>query len=177
MEEWDLTEVLVERPQPTDEVPVYLNEVASHAKVALMKAHSRATGEELERIDKELSEVEEALERSKYVIHLRGIPSRMREDINSKALSEFPMKLSVMGYDDPLNARERNARENLLLWHAQITNVVNPKGQSKKSWTLDEIEKFAATLPTAAQNIIDQRIKALTEASEKFMVESKNPDF
>lgn len=175
---WDLGEVLAERAQPTDSVTIYLNEKASYAKGKLLEAHSRETDKEaLKLIDTELSKVEEDLEKRKYVVNITAVPSRMREDIASRALADFPIKANMFGQDDPENAMLRNRHQNDLVWAAQIVSVVNPAGAVKSDWTIEEIQKFSAALPVAVQESIDKAIRELTLASEKFTVGSKNTDF
>lgn len=175
--EWDLGEVLVERDQPTDKVDVYLNEVASYAKARLMQAHATASADAVTAIDEQLDKIEKDLENSRYVVHIRAVPSRMREDIASKALAQFPLKLNMFGQDDSSNALDRKKYENDLIWHAQIVNVENPHGRSKTNWTFEQMQKFANSLPTAAQRAIDAKIREVTELAEQYTVKSQDIDF
>lgn len=176
--EWDLGDILIERKQPKDLVTVYLNEVASYTKVQLLKEHARTKdGDKLSELEDAIAEIDAELEKSKYVIHLTAVPPRMREDIASKALSTFPLKLDILGRDDMANARQRMEYENDLIWLAQITDVVNPRGQSRKQWTLDQIQAFSQALPTKATQAIDKAIKALSEAAEEYTIRSQNLDF
>lgn len=176
--EWDLGEVLTERAQPTDEVTIYLNEVAAYAKSKLTEAHSKATDPaEVKKLEKQLADIEKDLEASRYVIHLRGIPSRMSENLVSEAMHKFPLKLDFMGRDEPENAMNRLKHQNNLLWNAQITNVVNPKGASKKTWSVEETEQFAGQLPVSAANAVDEKIKELGERVNSFIVASQSVDF
>jgi len=175
--EWDLVDVVAERAQPTTFVNVYLNEVASYEKVQLLKQHTKAKPSEVDEIDTQLSKVQEELERSKYVFHLTAIPSRMREDIASQAAVKFPIKRTIFGEDEPENALTRLKYNNDLIWLAQITDVVNPDGKSRKTWTLEEISDFADRLPTKAQQYIDEAIKQLSLEAEHFTASSKNADF
>jgi hypothetical protein len=175
---WDLQEVLAERKQPTKTVAVFLNEVASYGKAELLVIHAKTTdAEALKIIDDELSNLEADLEASKYTIHITAVPSRMREDIASKAMHAHPIKSNFMGQDDSANALERQKYENELVWAAQVFRVDNPQGQSKTSWTFEEMKQFAESLPTAAQRAVDAAIRELTVAAEKFTVESKTSDF
>lgn len=176
-ETWDLAEVVSERKQPTAKVGIYLNEEASHTKVQIMAMYANAKTDEVQVLDDKLEALEKLLESSKYTVHLQGIPARMREDINTQAFVAFPAKPDFLGRDDPMNARDRQRKEGDLLWLAHITDVVNPRGKSKKDWTEGSIHQFASGLPLAAQNAIDAAIKKLAEDSEKFTVEAQNPDF
>lgn len=189
---WDLADVISDRIQPTDEVTVYLNEVAAYAKSkvqdALDKAAKAKNVKEVETLTKKLEEVDAELEATAYTIHLTGVPSRMREDIASKALSEYPFRLDLMGRDEPANAQKRLERENALLWHAQIADVVNARGQHKRDWTVGTklpdgsyedgtIDLFIGNLPTSAQVAVDTAIKQLAIRVNQFSVASKTPDF
>ena len=176
--EWDLGEVLTERPQPKDEVVVYLNEVAAYAKSKLRELHSITTdSKELKEIEGQLEGIEKDLEASRYTVHLTGIPSRMTENLVSEALHKFPLKLDFMGRDDPINALDRMKHQNNLLWNAQITSVVNPSGKSKKSWSIEETQAFATGLPVSVQNAIDAKIKELADRVNDFTVKSQSVDF
>ena len=176
--EWDLGEVLTDRAQPTDEVTVYLNEVAAYAKSKLTEVLAKTTEPaEVKKLEKQLADIEKDLEASKYTIHLTGIPTRMSENLVSKAMHEFPLKLDFMGRDDPENAMNRLKAQNNLLWNAQITNVVNPKGASKRSWSVEETEQFAGQLPVSAQNAVDEKIKELAKRVNDFTVKSQSIDF
>lgn len=176
-ETWDLGEVLAERTQPTAEVNIYLAEAASARKNALRNRLSVASVEDAPAIEKELAEVDEEIQAAKLTVVITAVPSRMREDINSKALAKFPFKRdNLFGHDDPVNAKNRSKFENELIWQAQIVDVIKG-GKHKRNWTLEEIQRWSNTLPTAVQNVIDSQIKALTEAAERFTVESQNQDF
>lgn len=175
--EWDLAEVLVERKQPKAKLSIYLAEQASARKVSLLKRQAKLkAGEELDAVERELEQVEKEIQASKYIIYLTGVPSRMREDISSRAMADFPFKLDFLGRDDPANARERQKRENLLIWLAQIEDVER-NGKHRRNWTQEQMEEFMASLPTAVQNMVDLTIKELTESSERFTAESANADF
>lgn len=189
---WDLSDVISDRAQPTDEVTVYLNEVAAYAKSKVQDALDKATKakniKEVESLTAKLDEVNAELEATAYTVHLTGVPSRMREDIASRALSEYPFKLDLMGRDDPANAQKRLERENALLWHAQVVDVVNAHGQHKRDWTVGTkqpdgsyedgtIDLFIRQLPTSAQIAVDTLIKQLAVRVNQFSVASKVPDF
>jgi hypothetical protein len=176
--EWDLGEILVERKQPKDSVTVYLSEAASYARVQLQKEYARTKdGEKLSKLEDAIAEVDAELEKYKYVIHLTAVPPRMREDISSKALSQVPMKLDLFGRDDPSNAKARIEYENILVWLAQIEKVVNPRGQLRTSFTLEQMQAFTDALPIKAQKAVDEAIAALSKAAEEYTVRSQNVDF
>lgn len=175
---WDLAEFVADRQQPTAVVNVYLNEYASHAKTQLLKAHGKSTPSEVEELDKQLEEVEAQLEASKYEIHLRAIPARMRQNIHSKAMSTYPAKKNLLGQpaeDDPAEARIN--LENNLLWQACITKLITPSGQEFENPSEGDIEMLVNGLPSTAQATIDSQIRELHEAAERFTAEVKNPDF
>lgn len=175
---WDLAEFLADRQQPTATVTVYLNEYASHAKVQLLKAIGSASTSEEPELSKQLDEVEKQLEASKYEIHLRAIPARMRQNIHSKALSSYPYRKNLLGQlgdDDP--TVERVNLENNLLWQACIAKVVTPSGKEFENPTEGDIELLVNGLSSTAQSLIDSQIRELHEEAERFTAEVKNPDF
>src|SRR5690606_15696612 len=137
-----------------------------------LKAHAKATGPEVEELDKQLAEVEAQLEASKYEIHLRAIPARMRQNIHSKALSSYPYKKNLLGQlgdDDP--TVERVNLENNLLWQACIVKVVTPSGKEFENPTEGDIELLVNGLPVTAQSLIDAQIRELHEEAERFTAE------
>lgn len=176
-DEWDLGEVLAERKQPSTEVTIYLSEELSYAKAELMSNADKVKDSDLERFNERIAEIDQALEEAKYIVHLTGIPSRMRDDISSKALSQKPYKLDWTGRDDALNQIEREKIESTLVWHAQISSVDNPHGNSKNSWTIEQITQFHEALPHAARNAVSEAIAELAEKSEQYSVKAKNIDF
>lgn len=175
---WDLADILAEREQPTTEVKIYPSEKLSAAKAQLEESLLKLTdGDEREAVENSIEEINRALKDVEYTVHIRNIPRRMREDITSRALHDFPVKPNFLGQDDVLNARDRQARETHLLWTATITDVVNPRGEHKTDWTVEQMTEFEAALPTPAANKIDAAIKKLHEEAEKFTAENLNPDF
>jgi len=177
-ESWDLAEVLVERQQPKGSVAVFLNEELTYAKSLLMEAHSTAKPESVKTLDEQIAKVDEELKKHRYEIHFTALPRRMRDDIESKAMHKFPIKPNMLtGADDPINAQQRGDYQNLLLWHAHIENVINPAGANREVWTLEEMEKFYGQLQIPARNAVIQAINKLNDDTERFTVESKNPDF
>lgn len=178
MTSWDLGDFLADRQMPESTVVIHLNEFASHAKAQLLRAHAKATGEEVAELDKKLEEVEEALAASRYEIHLRAISSDMREDIHERALEKFPEKRNFLGQpseDDP--TRQRIRFENLLLWQACIRKMVTPKGDVFENPTDGDVEALDTGSPSGAKNMIDRAIRELHEDAERFTAEVKNPDF
>ena len=175
---WDLGEFLADRQMPEVTVDVYLNEYASHAKAQLLKAHARATGDEVAELDAKLEEVEKQLEASRYEISLRAIPSEMREDIHKRAVKEFPYKKNFLNQpteDDP--TQERIEFENLLLWQACIRKMVAPNGRVFENPSEGDVKALDKGLPTGAKNALDRAIRELHEDAERFTAEVKNPDF
>lgn len=178
-ETWDLLEVVSERAQPKDTVSVYLNEIASYAKGEIMKemVAKKDDLEALGTLSAELEKIEAQLEATKYTLHITAIPSRMREDIASRAMQEFPLKLDLLGRDDPINAIARNKHETKLSWHAQVYDIVNPKGLHKNDFTLEQMNQFAEALGTEAQKAVDRAIESINKRAEEYSVASKSVDF
>ena len=178
-DEWDLSEVLTERKQPTAEVDVYLNEFASHAKASLVEhmTSAKLSSEEHLKLEAEVEVLDAEIESKHYVITVAAIPSRMQEDIQSEAFHEFPIKVDFIGRDDAQNQIDRTKHQNLAIWHAQIKNVVNPAGQSKRSWTLEEVDRLRSALPVQARTAVDDAIKDINEKAEQYTTKSKNVDF
>ena len=177
--EWDLGEILAERKQPTAEVDVYLNEFASYAKAKLVEHTTSATlsSEEHLKLEAEIEALDAEIDSKHYVITVAAIPSRMQEDIQSDAFHAFPIKVDFIGRDDAQNQIDRTKSQNLAIWHAQIKNVLNPAGQSKRTWTLEEVGRLRSALPVKAQTAIDDAIKDINEKAEQYTIKSKSVDF
>jgi hypothetical protein len=176
--EWDIREILVERKQPSDTITVYLSEELSYAKsVAEEALESMDTNnaEAVAVIEAELANINEQLESVKYTFHLTNVPSRMREDFSSKALAEHPQKYTNLYTDE--NAVPRMRAETLLLWHALITGVTNPKGQTRHVWSPKEIESLYDQMPSFAKGVINDSINSLKNRSEQHTAKSKSADF
>ena len=177
--EWDLGEILTERKQPSEEVDVYLNEFASYAKAKLVE-HTESAGlspEERLKLEGQIEALDAEIESKHYVITVAAIPSRMQEDIQSDAYHKFPIKPDFIGRDDTQNQIDRMKFQNLAIWHAQIKNVVNPAGQSKMSWTSEEVDRLRSALPIKAQSAVDSAIKDINEKAEQYTTKSKSVDF
>ena len=101
----------------------------------------------------------------------------MQEDIQSEAFHKFPIKVDFIGRDDAQNQIDRTKHQNLTIWQAQIKNVLNPAGQSKRSWTLEEIGRLRSALPVKAQDAVDSAIKDINEKAEQYTTKSKSVDF
>lgn len=175
---WDLMEVLAERTQPTTSVTVYLDEAASFTKNELVQAYSRIPKDDTaarNKAKKAIQDVEKILEKKKYIVNLVGVPTRMREDISSKALSQFPIKRTTLIDDD--NAQNRQRQENILMWSAMITGIENPDGKLRTQFSAEQMAELNKSLPVAAINAVDKAIRDLIIAAEKFTVESQDIDF
>ncbi len=177
-EEWDLSEILAERKQPTTKVDVYLDEEASFIKDELVRKQAAIPANQkakLATIDEAIAEIDNRLEEAKFTFHLQAVPARMREDLNSKALSEYPVKrASVLSQDE--NESERNDRFNQLIWHAMIRDVER-NGKHRKVWTPEQIKELYDSLPNHTTAAISTAIRELTEASEKYTVAQQDLDF
>ena len=177
--EWDLGEILTERKQPTAEVDVYLNEFASYAKAKLVEHMNSAkpSPEELLNLEAEVEVLDAEIDSKHYVITVAAIPSRMQEDIQSDAFHAFPIKVDFIGRDDAQNQIDRTKHQDLAIWHAQIKNVLNPAGQSKRNWTLEEIERLRTALPVKAREAVNEAIRDINEKAEQYTAKSKSVDF
>ena len=177
--EWDLAEILTERKQPTAEVDVYLNEFASYAKAKLVEhtASTEMSPEEHLKLEEQIEALDAEIDSKHYLITVAAIPSRMQEDIQSDAFHAFPIKVDFIGRDDAQNQIDRTKHQNLAIWHAQIKDVLNPAGQSKKSWTLEEIERLRSALPIKAREAVDEAIRDINEKAEQYTTKSKSVDF
>jgi len=174
--EFDLGEMLAERDQPKDSINVYLNEAASFTKAGLLEKLPTAKGDEKKAIEKAIELANQELEKSKYVFHLTGVPSRMREDIVSAGLAAFPLKFAQGSFVDE-NAMERARKTDNLLWAAQIESITNPAGKTNSEFSEDDIQKIVSALPTHAQNQVNDAIRNLTAKSELHTASAQDLDF
>lgn len=175
--EWDIREILVERKQPSDEITVYLSEDLSYAKsvaedaiAQLPEGHAA-----LPELQASLDEINASMEAVKYTFHLQNVPSRMREDFSSKSLAAHPQKFTNLYTDG--NAVPRMRAETLMLWHALIKGVTNPKGQTRHVFSPEDIENLYDQMPSFAKGVINDSINSLKSRSEAHTAKSKSADF
>lgn len=175
----DLGTVLAEREQPEESITFFLNEKLQYARSVLVEqAKSAKDPEVASELEGKIGEVDEALAESKYTLTLRGLPQRMREDINSKALAEFPVKPNFMGYDDSANAKARAEKENLLLLASSIVRLVKEStGAEKTQWTAEEVSAFSDTLSLGVLKQVDKVIKELAERVNESALAALDPSF
>lgn len=174
--EWDLAAVIEEIRQPKETITAYLSNELSYSIAQLEEASALETDpDKVNLIDEQIKNLKEMLEKYKYVFEITGVPQRVREDIASKALAKYPLRLTGMYQDD--NFVDRQRYERILIWQAQITGVTNPLGQTRKMFTEEEMDKFLHSLPIAVRNAVDAKIEEIRTKSEKYVLESKNLDF
>ena len=176
--EWDLGEIIAERVQPTETVSFYLNEELLYHKSILLDALDRARDpEKIEEINQRVEGVNSALENSKYTVVLHGIPRRMREDLETKALSEHKIRPDFMGNDDVMNALARQERTHILLWINQIESITNPRGQVNRNWDDESMTRIYKAFAGPGRDKINATIDDLQKRVDKFTLASMDLDF
>lgn len=168
-----------DRAFPSQEVNVYLDEQAAYL--------ASEANEKLKRIDpadkeyaaaeKELNELIEKLEDSKYVFTLKGIAESKRAQLLKLASDKYPIEYreDKNVYTGEVKREEipSDERDNLftsLVWAEHITKIVAPTGEVQEHLSAEECNELRGVLPIASSALINQTIEKLRAASAVFMM-------
>lgn len=163
--EFDLREIAAGRAYPTATVNVWVEERLFFELAALERKQASETDDDaVNALESQIQKKREELEASALKVHLRGTSRRAREDMQTKALSQFPIRRDVYGRDDDLQAVNRNRYVTELVFAAHIQSIEAPNG-SKQDWTEENRQELARVfldeLPEVSVNIVDKAIVAL----------------
>ncbi len=181
MTDFDLRNVLADRAYPTASVKVHLDEKPYFDLAALERVVVNADN------DVDRAKAVKAFERKKaeltetaFTIHFRGTSPRAREDLQSEALHEFPIRRDVYGRDSDEQLIKRARLLNELYFAAYITKVVTPDG-AEQVWTDDNRRDLARAFldlaPDFAITTVDAAIGALRGEAETKRYGQQDIDF
>lgn len=171
MDDFDLRDVLASRKYPTAKVKVWVDEEGFFELAALeQKIANTLDADEVSRLDAQAQKLKDELNASALTVHLRGTSRRAREDMQTEALTLFPIKRDVMGREESLQQVERGRLLTELYFAAHITAVENAAG-ARQDWAPDSLGRelaraFLSEMPDYSVALVDQAIGALRGESE-----------
>lgn len=182
MTDFDLRNVLADRAYPTASIKVHMTEEPYFELAALDRAVASAgTDAARAKATKAFEAARAALADAAYTVHLRGTSPRAREDLQSEALHEFPIRRDIYGRDNDEVARNRGKLLSELYFAAHITKVVWPGGVGEQVWD-EESERdlaraFLGQAPDFAIETVDAAIGALRAKAEADRYGKQDIDF
>lgn len=193
---FSISEALLERAYPTEDVKVFLDEQTAYAIVRLDEqideleedASSEfediavpAQKQQAELIDKR-KEMFEELQKSLYVFTLTGVPEGTRQELLEQAFEKFPQEWiedkNILG-DVKRTEKENPERDNfftMLLWEKSITKITAPSGAEQIAVTADDVQVMRKAMPVSAVTKINNSMDKLRVATAMFLLEV-NEDF
>lgn len=165
---FDLAAVLSGRSYPEVEAPFYLDEVAA-LKLArrerlLNRLELLRDEEKAKEVAADVAALKQSVRDSRYVCHLRGIPSKLRQDLLKKATEKYPNERDFLG-----QVQENDDRDELytnLLWHAMIERIESPDGAVQAGLTLEQVESIRGSLPHSALVAIQEGVSELLSGAK-----------
>lgn len=176
---FDLGAVLAGQQYPTDTVDVYFDERSTYAIGKLREQVAKlekANDERYDEVKAELDALIESLVERKYVFHLTGVPSSVRNAIFDKLEEEFPETKNEYGIVE--RNPERDEKFLLLMFQAYISKIVAPDGAAIESPSEAELKALRLEAPRHVVRAIEQGISALDARSTTgFETVVKSADF
>ncbi len=176
---FSIMDAVKDRAFPRQEVNVYLDEQAAYL--------ASEANEKLKRIDpadkeyaaaeKELNELIEKLEESKYVFTIQGIAESKRTQLLKLASDKYPAEYredkNVYTGEVKREEIENEERDNLftsLVWSEHIVKIVSPSGDVQEHLNAEDCNELRGILPIASSALVNQTIEKLRAASAVFMM-------
>ncbi len=171
MSDFDLRDVLANRKYPTAKVRVWTDEEGFFELAALEREAASITkpGAKLTAVENKIKALKEHLNATAVIVHLRGTSRRAREDMQTEALSQFPIKRDVYGRDDDMQAFNRGNLLTELYFAAHITKIEAPNGAEQildDENRRDVARAFLDEAPEYSVKLVDAAIGALRGESE-----------
>lgn len=190
---FNILDVLKERGYPESTVDVYLDESAiyelSSVNEKIEELDKKVNGKSETAAQKKLREnlfierdaILEKIEKSHYIIHLRGISEGLRDEIYRKAVKKYPIEYeknsdinSLLTSSGP-KEKDSPERDNLFtdfLWQEYIQKIVDPNGDEQNEFPYSTIREMRSSFPINAIVRINEGIEKLRVASALFTMET-----
>lgn len=186
---FNILDAITDRAYPKIDVSVYLNEQVAYdasllndkLKELQKKSLSDAVSKEIEKIEQQISELTEQLEKSRYVFTIQGISEGQRQDALDECHEEYPLEyidgtgLSI-GKRVEKESPERDAMFTAKLWAMQVVKIVSPDGAIQSGLSYEEVVQLKRALPLAAIGKINEALDKLRISTAMFML-SVDEDF
>jgi hypothetical protein len=193
---FSISEALLERAYPVEEVKVYLDEQTAYAIVrvdeqieeleedassTIESISDTAQKQQAELIDHR-KELYTKLQDSLYVFHVTGVPEGTRQELLEKAFEVYPQEWiedkNILG-DVKRTEKDNPDRDNLftmMLWEKSITKIVSPTGSEQAGVTEDDIKVMRKVMPVSAITKMNNSMDKLRMSTAMFLLEV-NEDF
>lgn len=186
---FSILDAIADRAYPKIDVPVYLNEQIAYEASLLndklkdlqKKSLSDSVSAEIEKVEKELNELTEKLEESKYVFTIQGLSEGQRQDALDECHVDYPLEyidgtgLSI-GKRVEKESPERDSMFTAKLWSMQVVKIVAPNGAVQQGISYEDIVQLKRALPLAAIGKINEALDKLRISTAMFML-SVDEDF
>ena len=193
---FSISEALLERAYPTEEVKVYLDEQTAYEIVQLdehineLEEDASSTFEEIalaaqgqqEVLIERRKELLAKLQNSLYVFHITGVSEGARTEMLEQAFEKFPQEYiedkNILG-DVKRTEKDNPERDNLftmLLWEKSIAKVVSPSGAEQVGVTADDVQVMRKSMPISAITKVNNSMDKLRVSTAMFLLEV-NEDF
>lgn len=175
---FSIVDAIKERAYPSDDIAVFMDEASSYKAAELSKKLEslEPTTEDYINTQKQLDEVLEFIEKSKYVFTITGISEGKREELYELTLKKFPMEykeeknvLTGETKKVEIETPERDSLFTTLLWSAYITKITNPEGAIQENLSPEDADELRKSLPIAVNGIINSAIQNMRAATALFM--------
>ena len=176
---FDLRAVLEERNYPEATKDIYLDAETGRELAELDRKinDTEEYGEELDKLEAEYAEKVKKFKESKYTFYLRGISQRAMEDIQRKALSEFPVKRDQYQNLDTVRELDRKIFLRKLIFQAYVWKIQAPDG-AVQTENLDEtMVSFAENAPSDAIDALDEAIGLVAQETNTQRFAEQDVDF
>ena len=193
---FSISEALLERAYPVEEVKVYLDEQTAYAIVRVDEQINELE-EDASSGAKEIADVAqkqqadlidsrqglyEKLQESLYIFHVTGVSEGTRQELLDKAFEKYPQEYiedkNILG-DIKRTEKDNADRDNfftMLLWEKSITKVVSPSGSEQVGVTEDDIKVMRKVMPVSAITKMNNSMDKLRMSTAMFLLEV-NEDF
>jgi hypothetical protein len=193
---FSISEALLERAYPVEEVKVYLDEQTAYAIVRVdeqieeLEEDASSTFEEVsvpaqkqqsDLIDHR-KELYGKLQESLYTFHVTGVSEGARQELLEKAFEQFPQEYiedkNILG-DVKRTEKDNPDRDNfftMMLWEKSIVKVVAPSGSEQVGVTEDDVRVMRKAMPVSAITKMNNSMDKLRVSTAMFLLEV-NEDF
>lgn len=163
---FDLGAVLAGRDYPEDTVEVYFNEklgfTISKTQAAVRLLSLQGKDDEAAELQKGLDELIQKVEGEKYIAHLKGIPTEVKENILKQVRKEHPSTKTPFGVEE--DNPEADALYTQRLWAAVITKFVDPSG-AVSLMSEDLAASIKKQAPETAQAALTAAVRDITQGT------------
>lgn len=162
---FDLGEFLAGANRPTEVVSVYMDEdlgyLINTTNRELQRLSNLGRADEYTILEEKFLGLIEAAKETRFEVHLKGVSRKMRRDILTSILAEFPSKTDLFGRPENNAAgQEAYAKK---LWSVHIQKIVRADGSVLEPVTPEDIQVFRDFAPDPAVDAIDGAIAELTD--------------